>query len=131
MKKGEKTKNIKFVKLDDKYTNETLLCNVSADKIKEKNNSLNYKLYIETKNQYQNIENKKISDIFDIIKSKKQVLKVVPWEYKFVSMADNKTSNEYTCEGKNIVISNVGPVGKIYYYEGKCDFASILNKLEL
>jgi restriction endonuclease S subunit len=46
-------------------------------------------------------------------------------------MADKKTSDEYTCDGENIFISNVAPIGKIYYYNGKCDFASILNKLEL
>jgi phosphatidylethanolamine-binding protein (PEBP) family uncharacterized protein len=27
---------------------------------------------------------------------------------------------KYTCEGENIFISNVSPVGRIYYYNGKC-----------
>jgi type I restriction enzyme M protein len=131
-KKGEKTNNIKFVKLNDKYDIETTICNVRLKNIQNNNYSLNYKLYVNTnKNIHANLNYQKIEDIFTIISSKKQVSKITEGEYKFVSMSNNKFSNEYTCDGENIFISNVSPVGKMYYYNGKCDFASILNNLKL
>ena len=131
-KKGEKTNNIKFVKLNDKYDIETTICDVRLKNIRNNNYSLNYKLYVNTnKNIHANLNYQKIEDIFTIISSKKQVSKITEGEYKFVSMSNNKFSNEYTCDGENIFISNVSPVGKMYYYNGKCDFASILNNLKL
>ena len=66
-RKGEKTQNIKFVKLSEKYKNEKMLCNVDIKKIIKKNYSLNYKIYIEVENKYTGIEYNLLESLCDIV----------------------------------------------------------------
>ena len=70
MEKGKKTKKIEFVKLEkdkDNILKETKLCSVKFEEIEKKNYSWNYKEYfINNIISYNNLTNKKISDLCDI-----------------------------------------------------------------
>ena len=140
-KKGEKTKSIKFVKLDDKYKTETLICDVDIKKIKEKNYSLNYKLYIDlNKNIHTNISYNTIDELFDYIKGNIQSSKVYHVEngkYDFVTGAEeykkvNNIENSTLIDGENVFISHRGNGDNrpIKYYNGKCYYSDLMTLLK-
>jgi len=140
-KKGEKTKSIKFVKLDDKYKTETLICDVDIKKIKEKNYSLNYKLYIDlNKNIHTNISYNAIDELFDYIKGNIQSSKVEHVEngkYDFVTGAEeykkvNNIENSTLIDGENVFISHRGNGDNrpIKYYNGKCYYSDLMTLLK-
>jgi type I restriction-modification system DNA methylase subunit len=142
-KKGEHTKDVKFVKLDDKYKSETLICNVNIKKIIEKNYSLNYKLYIDNnKNLYTNIEYKTISDIFECIKGTIQSSKIENNEngkYSFVTGAEdykfkkvNLLKDENLINGENLFVSHRGNGDSrpVKYYNGQCYFSDLMTLLK-
>jgi len=142
-KKGEKTKDIKFVKLDEKYKNETILCNVNIKKIIDKNYSLNYKLYIDNnKNLHTNIEYKELSEVFDYLKGTIQSSKIENNEngkYSFVTGADdlkfkkiNLIENQKLLSGENLFVSHRGngDTRPVKYYNGECYYSDLLTLLK-
>ena len=142
-KKGEKTKEVKFVKLDDKYKNETLICNIKANKIKDKKYSLNYKLYIQNNiNLHTNLKYKKILDLFTYIKGTIQSSKIDNIEngkYTFVTGAEdikfkkiNLLNNYELLRGENIFISHRGNGDSrpVKYYNGECYFSDLMTLLK-
>lgn len=142
-KKGEKTKNIKFVKLDDKYITETLICNINVKKIIEKKYSLNYKLYVDNnKNLHTNITYKKISEIFEFEKGTIQSSKIdnqVNGKYSFVTGAEDYKfkkidliENCHLLKGENLFVSHRGNGDSrpVKYYNGECYYSDLLTLLK-
>lgn len=74
----------------------------------------------------------KIKDVCEFIKSKLASGKAKHGIYEFISL-DNKKVDNYCCDGENIFISTT-PCGngkvKIKYYNGKCNYSSLMCKLE-
>ena len=142
-KKGEKTKNIKFVKLDNKYKTETLICNVTVDKIIKQKYSLNHKLYIDNNIiLHTNIEYIQIMKIFDYIEGTVQSGKVNNIEngkYSFITGAEdykfkkvNNIENVELIDGENVFISHRGNGNSrpIKYYNGQCYFSDLMTVLK-
>jgi len=109
-KKGEKTKNVKFVKLNDDYINEKLLSNVPIDKITKRNYSLNHKLYIETTNKYIGLQYEKLENICKINYGTRIVKKEASEGHYPVYGGGDITfyTNSYNREGENCIISRFG-----------------------
>jgi len=141
-KKGEKTKDIKFVKLDENYKSETFICNVNIKKIIEKKYSLNYKLYCDMNQiKYKNLQYLVFSDVFLLEKgdcSSKNTEECIDGDAILInwSMYGNykKIKNgKYT--GKNVFISTTLPNGKekgyfvVSYYDGNCSSSNLMSKL--
>ncbi len=99
IKKGEKTKEIQFVKVnknkDDTYT-ETKVCKVKYDEMVKKEYSWNYKEYYEEeKIKYDNIIYKKICDICTISSGVKfgipeNFFSDIPTKWKYIRISDLK-----------------------------------------
>lgn len=74
----------------------------------------------------------KIKDVFTFSKGKISAGKAIHGIYEFISL-DNKKVDNYCCDGENIFISTT-PCGngkvKIKYYNGKCNYSSLMCKLE-
>jgi type I restriction-modification system DNA methylase subunit len=122
-KKGEKTQNIKFIKLDDNYKTEKMLCNVNISKLIERNYSLNYKLYVKVENKYKNIEYKKLSDICEL-KNGKNITKdnLINGLYPVVGGGQKALGyhNEYNLDENEIIMSKDGEyAGYISMYDRK------------
>lgn len=141
-KKSEKTKNIKFVKLDNEYKNEKLLCNVNVEKIINTNYSLNYKLYIDLNNiKYDNLKYFEFKYIFSLekgllgsnntkIDNNGQSI-LINWSL----YGNYKKINSYKYDGENVFVSTNLPNGNekgyfvVSYYNGKCDCCNLMSKL--
>jgi type I restriction-modification system DNA methylase subunit len=142
-KKGEETKNIKVVKLDNDYKNEIKLCDVNIKQLKKNNYSLNHKLYIENKNIFNDsIETDKFKNIFTIIKGKYQSSSIVnnnDGEGKFINKGDYESWQNIDiklCDisGKNIFFAtSFNGNGKmpIRYYEGECCCSNLMSHVKL
>jgi type I restriction-modification system DNA methylase subunit/restriction endonuclease S subunit len=76
-----------------------------------------------------------MKDLFTIQKGVAKASEVESGEYPFMTSAENKTTNKYTCEGEGVYL-NIIPTGqtqqytsKIRYYEGKCDMSSLMMRI--
>lgn len=132
-KKGTKTKNIKIVKLDNKFKNETLLCNISMKELIKNNYSFNSKLYEKEINIYTEIIHKKIKDIFVFSpKSKKQASYGSDiGEYPFYTSSQQLTkySNDYDYEDVSIIIGTGGNVNVKFDKKFSCSADNLILKL--
>ena len=136
MKKGSKTSEIEFVKLDknNEKMSETKICKVSYEELKEKQFSWNYKEYIDDDNfLHKDIENKKIKDvlIFDKKSNKQASYGNEKGKYPFYTSSQKltkycdaydysdlslilgtggnpnvKISNNFSCSSDNIILKN-------------------------
>jgi restriction endonuclease S subunit/type I restriction-modification system DNA methylase subunit len=142
-KKGEKTKKIKFVKLENDYKTEKIICEVDKSKLKENNYSFNYKLYIELNtNIYKNLTYKNIENVFEYTKGTIQSSKITDENgiYIFVTGANdnkfkkiNKINNIDITTGENLFISHRGNGDNrpIKYYNGECYYSDLMTLLKL
>ena len=76
-----------------------------------------------------------IKELFTVQKGTAKASEVEAGEYQFVTSADNKTTNKFTCDGEGLYL-NIIPTGqiqrytsKIRYYNGKCDISSLMMRL--
>lgn len=92
MKKGSKTKEIQFVKVDkntDDTTTETKICKVKFSELEKHNYSWNYKDYcVEKVEKYGDVEYKKLGDVCEFIGGKRR---------KVSEVVKNGQYNFYTC----------------------------------
>lgn len=127
------TTNIEFVTANkvDNQIEEIPLNNVDIQKIYNSDYSLNVNIY------YDIILNKENHDydpvdlgsLFTLEKGDVQSSKSIPGNYKLMSQSSIRTHNQYKYDGEYIFISCVKPIGKIYYYNGKCSCSTILSTL--
>lgn len=131
--KGEKTKEIKYYEMNDKFCNNIkYLFTVNYnDIINTKNLSIDVLDYIDNgKSKFKN-NLVKLKDICVLEKGEIPSMKRIPGEYKLVSQSDERTHNEYKYDGKNIFVSGVARVGEMYYYDGKCHATTLLWHLKI
>jgi len=130
---GNPTSKVSFIQVDkvEGCIVEKPLLDVDLSKIIENDYSLNMNLFREiTFNVSKDFKVVKLGDIFELVKGTIQATKNIPGKYQLVSQSFKKTHNINTLDGENIFISGCRPVGKIYYYKGKCAFTSILYVLK-
>ena len=117
MKKGEKTKEIQFVKVnknkDDSFT-ETKICKVKHEELAKKNYSWNYKEYVQTENKYTTIEYKKLIELCDFLPTTKHTSSIGnnTGKYRFYnsSQTDKLYLDDYEVDKKSIIIGNGGNI---------------------
>jgi type I restriction enzyme S subunit len=143
-KKGEQTKEIKYVKLENDYKTEKIIGNVNIKKIRERKYSLNYKLYIDlNKINYKNLEYKKISEITNFFPKSKRFASFgnISGEYPFYTSsseltkfcdecdyveesiiigtggnANIKIAKNFSCSADNIIIKTNPDINTKYLY---------------
>lgn len=133
------TKNVKFYDFDIDTKQKVFLLDVQIEKLEANGYSLNYKEYVRIERVITSgdVTMMKLGDICDIEKGKIQATACDNGvTYKFITLAENKTHSTYSIDGENVFISHVNSGGnagnyktKIIYYNGKCEFASILLRL--
>ncbi|ATZ80866.1 type I restriction-modification DNA methylase [Bodo saltans virus] len=138
-KNGEKTRNIKFVKLEDDYKTEKIIITVDIEQIKKENYSFNYKLYFDEKNdKHCSVSNKKFGDLFDLILGKTQSSSVINIENgkgKFINKGDYESwqiIDEKQCDtfGNNLFFgTKFNGNGKmpIRFYSGACTYSNLIS----
>ena len=119
-RKGEKTKNIKFVKLENDYKTEKIIGNIDVKLITKQNYSLNYKLYTEDeKLKYDNIQYKKLYECVTEYTRKKitDMNKIyytcqIKQQFQGIKLIDKKKYDEvknlFVVEEDNLLISKLG-----------------------
>ena len=150
IKKGGKTKEIQFVKVnknkDDSFT-ETKICKVKYDQLKEKNYSWNYKEYhSEEKIKYDGLEYKNIGNVCELQNGKFTTSQMDNnGNYDFYSgeaLQPIGKHSEYCFDGNNYIIliraggsngkygDQIG-LGKVFIASGKTAGTSPTIKLEI
>lgn len=142
-KKGEITKNIKFVKLDSDYKTEKQLSIIDIDKIRKSNYSLNYKVYQNlNNNEYMNLKYVSFEDVFSLIKGKIQsssIKSVLIGDGKFINKGEYilwQTIDIKQCDtfGKNLFFgTSFNGNGKmpIRYYDGPCTYSNLISHVKI
>jgi len=130
---GESTKQVEFVQVNkvENKIEEIPLMKISIEKIIENDYSLNMNMYKEVViNSNINFINVSLRELFKLESGTIQATKSIPGEFQLVSQSFKNTHNTYKYEGHNLFISGCAPIGKIYYYYGKCVCSTILSHLK-
>lgn len=125
--KTHQTHSVKFYDYDPKTETKNLLIEVPIQKIADNSYSLNYAEYLEDKTENEkeyseNVEIKRLNELFYIKKGSLQSSKNIEGKYTFITASDeNKTHNSYThnCECVLLVGGAEGSLAKAHYYNGK------------
>jgi type I restriction enzyme M protein len=130
-KSGESTKNVKFVQVNKvgNVIEEVPLMDVSIDKIKENDYSLNMNLYKDVDlNINKEFDNFKISELFKFKGGKLSATKSSnTGEYEVISVSNKRTHNNFTNEGKTLAIcGHGGGTPKIQFTENKCILSTLM-----
>lgn len=113
LKKGEITKKIKYVKLENDYKTEKTLCTIDIKELREKKYTLNYKAYVDiNKVNYQNLEYKLINDIVTFLPKSKRLASYgnPDGKYPFYTSSAELTKycDEYDYSDEAIIIGTGG-----------------------
>ncbi len=139
--KGGNTKNIDFYSLKNDYISEEKIASVKYLDLKDKNYSLNHKLYCGNKitgNFELDIETFNFGDIFNLEKGKIQstkMIETVNGTGKFITKGNfdawlNIKANECNLDGPNLFFGtsfNGNGIMPIRYYEGLCTCSNLIS----
>jgi len=143
-KKGEATKIVKFIKLENDYVTEKLIGNVDIQRIMKSNYSLNYKLYVNMNViDYTNMTYCTIDDMFNLekglcgsqkcIEDKNGSAVLINWSL----FGNYKKISKGKYFGENLFVSTSLPNGKekgymvITYYNGECDCCNLMSNMKI